>query len=192
MLIPKMATTPKIIRNAQFSMSVLGVCWAYFLSGWGKASCSGLASSPNLRRPPAKRHRQAGAAVCGMTMGRLISLKSALPTLRPSIAYLPQGERERDRARAALPWRQWYNTTRWRKLRLQVFLRDNYTCQATGQVLAGKAPAPDSPVADHRKAHHGDPVLFWDDANIWTVSKAYHDSVKQKAEAAERLRPRGG
>ncbi len=44
----------------------------------------------------------------------------------------------------------------------------------------GKYPADDSPVVDHIKPHRGDETLFWDPSNLQTVSKAYHDSEKQK------------
>lgn len=68
-------------------------------------------------------------------------------------------------------------------------MRDNYTCQRTGVLCVGKHPAPDSPVANHRVPHRGDPVLFWDPDNIETVSKEVHDSLIQ---AEERAAERGG
>jgi hypothetical protein len=40
-------------------------------------------------------------------------------------------------------------------------------------------------VVDHIKPHRGDPELFWDEANLMAVSKAYCDSEKQKAEQGE-------
>lgn len=79
-------------------------------------------------------------------------------------------------------FRAWYNTRRWRKLRLRVFERDGYICQATGVLLLGEAHAPDSPVCDHKVPHRGDPGLFWDEENLQSVSKAWHDSEKQRME----------
>ena len=55
-------------------------------------------------------------------------------------------------------------------------------CQRTGTLCIGTYPAPNSPVADHIKPHRGDAVLFWDPANIHTVTKKYHDSEKQRLE----------
>lgn len=90
--------------------------------------------------------------------------------------------RERDQT---VNWRAWYKTERWRKLRLQVLLRDAYTCKHTGIICAGKYPADNSPVVDHKIPHRGDEQLFWDIENLQTVSKAYHDSEKQKQERAQ-------
>lgn len=88
------------------------------------------------------------------------------------------------------PWKAWYKTARWRRLREQVLVRDAYTCQRTGQVLAGKHPAPDSPVVNHKRPHRGDEALFWDIDNLETVSKAVHDSAIQ-AEEQVSLHQRG-
>ncbi|MDH6265525.1 5-methylcytosine-specific restriction protein A [Rhizobium sp. SG_E_25_P2] len=93
--------------------------------------------------------------------------------------------RERDRS---VKWRGWYKTERWRRLREEVLIRDGYICQQTGVICSGKYPARNSPVADHKEPHRGDEALFWDINNIQTVSKEYHDTVKQKQERAQ---PRG-
>lgn len=123
-------------------------------------------------------------------MARLTTLKPRLTTLSPRLGPAPaatrqeaevQRTRQRDRDD---PSRKLYNTRKWRKLREEVYERDQWTCQKTGLICLGKHPAPNSPVADHIKAHHGDPVLFWDKQNIQTVSKAYHDSQKQREERA--------
>lgn len=80
------------------------------------------------------------------------------------------------------PWHNWYKLARWRELKQFVHVRDNYVCQKTGVLCFGEHPAPNSPVADHIKAHRGNPDLFWDAANVQTVSKAYHDTEKQRLE----------
>jgi 5-methylcytosine-specific restriction protein A len=112
-------------------------------------------------------------------MGRLKNLGSSLATLRPSVAYMPEGERERDKVRATLPWRQRYNTNRWRNLSKAVKLRDLYTCQMCKRV-GGKL------VADHKEPHRGDEALFWDILNLWTLCKDCHDGAKQREEARAR------
>ncbi len=80
------------------------------------------------------------------------------------------------------PWKAWYNTSRWRALRLQVFRRDAYVCQHTGVVCTGHHPDPRSPVANHRIPHRGNPALFWDIDNIETVTKQHHDTAIQRDE----------
>ena len=97
--------------------------------------------------------------------------------------------------RAEKPWRSWYNTKEWYRLRAAAFRRDSVKlpdgrivprCRETGVILTGKHPAPNSPVADHTERHNGDPVLFFNLANIKTVSKLWHDSVKQSWEKSGR------
>ncbi|WP_348648198.1 HNH endonuclease [Rhizobium sp. ARZ01] len=90
--------------------------------------------------------------------------------------------RERDQN---VSWRSWYKTERWRKLRQKILLRDNFTCKQTGVLCIGKYPADNSPVIDHKVPHRGDERLFWDEDNLQVVSKAYHDSEKQKQERAQ-------
>lgn len=76
----------------------------------------------------------------------------------------------------------WYKTARWQKLRRVILKRDGYVCQATGVLLVGKYPADNSPVVDHKIPHRGDEVMFWDESNLWSVAKSWHDKVKQGME----------
>jgi 5-methylcytosine-specific restriction endonuclease McrA len=115
-------------------------------------------------------------------MGRLRTIKPRLTSL-PSRLAAPTSEQERNRKRDAdLVHRAWYNSRRWRKLREKIWARDLYTCQQTGEICTGKHPAGNSPVADHIVPHRGNEALFWDESNLQTVSKAYHDSQKQREE----------
>lgn len=113
-------------------------------------------------------------------MTRLSNLKPRIPTLRHSVAWLPEGSAEVDRARRDLPWRKWYSSTRWGRLRWSVLLRDQFTCQLCGR-LEGKTSLL---VADHKTPHHGNPRLFWDVGNIWTLCKPCHDGAKREEERA--------
>ena len=114
------------------------------------------------------------------------NLKPLLGGLGHRIGASPQTEIERSRQRdEANPWRAWYKTTRWQRLRLTILKRDLYTCQRTGVLLTGKYPAPNSPVVDHKQPHRGDEQLFWEENNLHAVSKAYHDKVKQAEEQSE-------
>lgn len=90
----------------------------------------------------------------------------------------------------AAPWRRWYKTVRWLRLRERILQRDMYTCRKTCVLLIGKHPAPNSPVVHHVKEHRGDETLFWDEDNLIAVSKEWHDREAQIAEQAT-LQQRG-
>ena len=85
-----------------------------------------------------------------------------------------------DRSRDEQPWRKWYKTARWQKLRWSILVRDLFTCQWLG---CGLVEADTSQlVADHRDPHRGDERLFWEPRNLWTLCKPCHDSRKQRVE----------
>ncbi|WP_147112126.1 HNH endonuclease [Tateyamaria sp. syn59] len=116
-------------------------------------------------------------------MGKLSAPPPRLGTLPSRIGRAPASEIERSRQRdREKPWRAWYKTARWQKLRAKVLKRDGYICQKTGIALVGKYPAPNSATVDHVIPHRGDPALFWDENNLEAVSKKYHDTVKQSLE----------
>jgi 5-methylcytosine-specific restriction enzyme A len=118
-------------------------------------------------------------------MGKLKTLPGRIAAPPPRIGYTTGDAKAGDRARNdAAPWRAWYRTRRWADMRVAVFARDGFICQRTGQVVMGKHPAPDSPVANHKRPHRGNPALFWDMNNIETVAKSVHDSLIQAEEQA--------
>lgn len=119
-------------------------------------------------------------------MAKLGTLKPRLSGLPPRLGAADRDGKGRDQHRSATkPWRAWYKTARWEKLRQQAFVRDLYTCQRSGVLCIGKHPAPNSPVANHKRRHNGDPALFWDINNIETVSKEVHDTIVQAEEAKD-------
>ncbi|WP_417794603.1 HNH endonuclease [Terasakiella pusilla] len=89
---------------------------------------------------------------------------------------------ERRRVNKVPHWKRWYDTARWKQLREDVLKRDDYICQATGVLLVGGLNTWNSPIADHKVPHRGDPELFWDPDNVWAVCKRWHDSEKQRLE----------
>jgi len=116
-------------------------------------------------------------------MGRLSHLPSRLGAAPYRVGQAP------DKAasapphvdRNAAPWRRWYGTARWKALRLATFVRDLFTCQMCGHVEGDTSQL----VCDHRNAHRGDPVLFWDPLNLQTLCKSpCHDKHKQQQEQA--------
>jgi 5-methylcytosine-specific restriction enzyme A len=76
------------------------------------------------------------------------------------------------------PWKAWYKTARWRRLRLEVFKRDLYKCQCGCGVHEGDTSLL---VCDHKHPHRGDERLFWNKDNLQTLLKPCHDRDKQKA-----------
>lgn len=117
-----------------------------------------------------------------------------LSNVKPLIAAAPPLlGRTTDRhghSASAEPWRKWYGTARWQRLKERVHLRDGYICQRSGVICAGKGQDWNAPVANHKVAHRGDPTLFWDENNIETVTKRVHDSEIQAEEARARAEGR--
>ena len=118
--------------------------------------------------------------------------------LQPLGAFrlVPETRLEHDRLRTnTRPWRAWYKTARWEKLRQAAFLRDRWTCQRSGELCLGRGQEPNAPVANHKIPHRGDPALFWSLDNIETVTKRVHDSlikVEENARALDYHRMRDG
>ena len=116
-------------------------------------------------------------------MPRLTSIRSRLGSLRPKVASTPVDRASMDRVRDQRPWRKWYKTARWRALRWSVLVRDCFTCQWPG---CGRIePDTSKLVADHRRPHRGDEMLFWDEDNLWTLCSGCHSGAKQRAEGAD-------
>ena len=108
-----------------------------------------------------------------------------LPTLKPKLTaprtklQAPKDEAGRTRYRKqASPWRAWYNTARWQKLRWQVLADALFTCAMCGK-MEGQTR---NLVCDHITPHRGDEVLFWDRAGLQCLCSACHNSAKQSME----------
>jgi len=80
------------------------------------------------------------------------------------------------------PWRRWYKTQRWQRLRDEVLLRDLFTCQRPecGRIEGDTSQL----VCDHVRPHRGDEALFFDRSNLMTICKPCHDTIKQREEQA--------
>lgn len=70
-----------------------------------------------------------------------------------------------------------YNTRRWKLLRANQLFAHPMCCMCHAQGYRVLAT-----VADHRKPHRGDPVLFFDPDNLQSLCKLHHDSAKQAEE----------
>ena len=111
-------------------------------------------------------------------MGKLTQLRSPLTYLKPRIGWLDDAaaaSRARDQA---LPDRGWYKTAEWQRLRWRILVRDMFTCAFCGRVEGQTKNL----VADHKVRHRFNAQLFWDEANLQTLCKPCHDSVKQRME----------
>jgi 5-methylcytosine-specific restriction protein A len=75
------------------------------------------------------------------------------------------------------PHDAWYKTYRWQKLRERHLAGDPLCvmCRKEGRTTIAK-------ICDHREAHRGDPVKFWDAENLQSLCKPHHDSDKQRIE----------
>lgn len=121
-------------------------------------------------------------------MNKLTNLQGQLSIVANPLAPTHANEAERSAYRyKTMPWRTWYNSGRWRKLRMAVFRRDGFTCVHTHVLLIHKT---NQLVAHHKKPHKGNAALFWDINNLETVSKEYHDKILQAREREEQMRGR--
>lgn len=113
-------------------------------------------------------------------MGKLVKLPGKVAQMPRRLASAPLDRRDRDRQRDAQPWRRWYKTARWQKLRWRVLVRDLFTCQWPG---CGKIEADTSKLhADHKVRHEGDEARFFDENGIETLCEHCHNSRKQALE----------
>lgn len=100
---------------------------------------------------------------------------------RGSLCAVHAGQAERERERLE-PWRAWYRTEAWRRVRVAV-LRRAPRCQCGRRGCRELAE-----VVDHRVPHRGDRRLFWDVRNLQALSKRCHDR-KTGGEVTTRQRP---
>lgn len=61
---------------------------------------------------------------------------------------------------------------------MRVLIAAEFTCVRCGKLEGDTSKL----VADHIKAHRGNPDLFWDEANIQCMCDACHSSIKQQEE----------
>lgn len=75
------------------------------------------------------------------------------------------------------PWRKWYHLARWRRLRVQVLNADPLCvdCSRQGRVTIATD-------VDHIVPHQGDPVKFWDRANLAGLCVACHSAKTRRGE----------
>jgi 5-methylcytosine-specific restriction protein A len=114
-------------------------------------------------------------------MGRLKALAPVLGRLGGGRLKLAETAQAVDRNRNAQACRGWYGLKRWKHLRWSVLVRDGFTCRKCGRLEHDTSKL----VADHRRPHRGDPVLFWDERNLQTLCSPCHSGEKQREEARD-------
>lgn len=91
------------------------------------------------------------------------------------------------RTKAGASWQYLYKTGRWQKVRA-IQLNHQPLCRICledGHLTAAN-------VVDHIRQHQGNEALFFDPANLQSLCKLHHDSVKQSEERTGRaILPRG-
>ena len=86
------------------------------------------------------------------------------------------------RSEAAIGYRRWYRTKRWRTLRAGQLARDPWCwmCRESGHATVAT-------VVDHRRPHRGEPALFFAADNLASLCAVHHSSTKQRTEAGRNV-----
>lgn len=111
-------------------------------------------------------------------MAKLPTMRPRLTTMRPPLAGAKSEAARSQFRRETIPWRRWYDSARWKRLRWSVLVRDLFTCQRCGRIEGD----PSKLVADHKTPHRGDEALFWDSANLICLCASCHSGPKQREE----------
>lgn len=83
-----------------------------------------------------------------------------------------------DKERASRePWRTWYHTSEWKRLRQAALTADPFCVRCLAKDLVVPAT-----VANHKKPHRGNRDLFFNIDNLEGVCKPCHDSDIQSEE----------
>lgn len=115
-------------------------------------------------------------------MARLTTAKPRIQTLTPRLSA-PKDEQGRSQYRDRTePWRKWYRTARWARLRWQVLTDALFTCAFCGRAEADTSQL----IGDHIIPHKGDEAMFFDRANVQCLCAPCHNGTKQRMERRHR------
>ena len=113
--------------------------------------------------------------------GRLRQLGPRIAPLESRVSRPP--EQSGPTQRAKTPWKNWYGLAEWRRLRMQTFARDHYTCQMCGALQGDTSKL----TCDNVRPHRGNRTLFFDPDNLQTLcTEPCHVQRKQAEEQATR------
>lgn len=93
--------------------------------------------------------------------------------------------RRDQRSAEAAQWRRWYNTARWRAIRLAQLRTEPlcWMCIEIGRVTAAT-------VCDHAEPHRGDITKFWN-GPFRSLCASHHNGDKQSEERTGQRRRKG-
>jgi 5-methylcytosine-specific restriction endonuclease McrA len=83
---------------------------------------------------------------------------------------------EQSRSEEAKQWQWMYSTTRWFRLREQVWVRDMGMCAYCNTLIIGMFHC------DHIEPHKGNEALMWNIRNLQLLHPRCHNSLKQSFE----------
>lgn len=111
-------------------------------------------------------------------MKRLKHVKSQIKSLGPAITMNRRGAQ----GRGFVGDRSFEKTARWQRLRWDVLVRDEFTCQwqGCGVTLEDTSKL----VADHKVPVRVEPERKWDMNNLQCLCRACHNGPKQMMELA--------
>lgn len=115
-------------------------------------------------------------------MGRLRQIKSQVRTLSPAIKMVQRREATGSWQRDNADERAFLKTARWQRLRWDVLVRDEFTCQwpGCGRIVVDTSKL----VADHIVPVRIDPARKWDPDNLQCLCDTCHSGPKQAQETA--------
>lgn len=115
-------------------------------------------------------------------MARLRQLRPQVSNVRLAVKMLAPREVDRAMLREVPEDRAFYKTARWQRKRMDILVRDLFTCQwpGCGVLMQDSSQL----VADHIIPVRVRPDLKWEDANLHCLCKTCHDGPKQAQENA--------
>ncbi|MBT0778048.1 HNH endonuclease [Paracoccus pantotrophus] len=112
-------------------------------------------------------------------MGRLKQLAPRVGSLSARVTSIGAGPDRLKRRDQIVPWRKWYKTAEWQRLRWDCLASALFTCARCGVIGQSREL-----VADHIRPHRGDRDLFFDPGNLQCLCATCHNRDKQAEERA--------
>ena len=115
-------------------------------------------------------------------MARLKQLAPRVGSLSTRVQSVGAGPDRLKRRDQVVPWRKWYKTAEWQRLRWECISAALFTCVRCSRIYQ----SPDL-VADHIQPHRGDRALFFEPTNLQCMCATCHNREKQREERGAAL-----